>query len=781
MRTATTLLFISVSVANAQELQFRLGARQWRHPHSINAVLITPDSSRAITAGRDGVIRIWKLESGEELSTLKGHKDEALCLAISKDGKQLLSGGADETVRLWNLKTHKGVTLHRARGWIRAVDFSPKGDQLAAIVDVGTLLLWKSDVLGRPRSYDLPDELRTMRFAPDGKHLATNGADKAIALWDVTNGKIVKRFGTGRPRDLRFSPDGKTLLACDFDHEITVWNPAQGKLIEKIDADPIANAPRNSITSMAFSPDGKQLVTTGADSDLTFRRTSDWEKVRVFIGKASRTQALTWSPNGKWLIAATGQRLRIWNAQNGPAFKERVGHSGIVNAVSVSPSGKRIATVTSEGVLHLWNSEGKRERAIEVCKHPLNCALFTSDSELITGDGEGHIRIWNVVTGAKKRQWKAQLRHVTGLSLSRDGQTLASCGDDRQIHFWRLRDGLLLRRIRRPGESGFLGVALMKNGAEVAAISRLSLVRAWNRAGEQTQTIEGPTGGCRAVLVTADDRAIVTAGQDRCIRFWETSSGEERHRLTGPQGSAQSLAMTADGAMLASGHEDGSIVVWSRKGEELATLKGHRAAVTSLSFSHRGDRLVSGSRDLTACFWNVLALHRRSTKTAKSDVKPAQLETLWERLKERPGVRAHRAIYELAGSPKLVLPFLRKRMAPVLEKSILSAIKNLDSDRFTVRQQAFDQLKRTGRAIQPYLNRELKKKPSLEKKRRLQKLLKAVTGAQINAVELQALRGVEILERIGSPEAKKILTSLAQGAREASLTREAQEALNRLR
>ena len=48
------------------------------------------------------------------------------------------------------------------------------------------------------------------------------------------------------------------------------------------------------------------------------------------------------------------------------------------------------------------------------------------------------------------------------------------------------------------------------------------------------------------------------------------------------------------------------------------------------------------------------------------------------------------------------------------------------------------------------------------------------------AERLQAIRTIEILEQIGTPEAQHVLRSLAQGAPEARLTREAKASLNRL-
>jgi hypothetical protein len=158
-----------------------------------------------------------------------------------------------------------------------------------------------------------------------------------------------------------------------------------------------------------------------------------------------------------------------------------------------------------------------------------------------------------------------------------------------------------------------------------------------------------------------------------------------------------------------------------------------------------------------------------------------ELDTLWSDLAGEAR-KAHRALYSLAAAPTQSLPFLADRLRPaaaVDARRVEKLLADLDSEQFAVRDRAAEELTRMGEQIEPALRRVLEGKPSLEVRGRVQAILDALGGVP-PAGTLRTLRAIRALERVGTPEARRILRTLADGAAGARETREAKAALERL-
>lgn len=122
-------------------------------------------------------------------------------------------------------------------------------------------------------------------------------------------------------------------------------------------------------------------------------------------------------------------------------------------------------------------------------------------------------------------------------------------------------------------------------------------------------------------LASRDEGVAVTGGKDARVIIWDVGTGSKLHalkaadagkhkrhpaRAKGHVGNVLSVAVTHDGALAASGGSDGLVRVWDlRTGKLVESLRGHRGAVTGLSF-HDGTRsLLSASADRTVKSWDL--------------------------------------------------------------------------------------------------------------------------------------------------------------------------------
>ncbi len=99
-----------------------------------------------------------------------------------------------------------------------------------------------------------------------------------------------------------------------------------------------------------------------------------------------------------------------------------------------------------------------------------------------------------------------------------------------------------------------------------------------------------------------------------------------------------------------------------------------------------------------------------------------------------------------------------------------------------MREKATQKLIGLGKAAEEAVRKNLTTNPTAEAKARLEQILKKASGGAAQNPELaHAVRAVEVLERIGTPEAQAILEEAAKGPETGRLTTEAQGALERLR
>ncbi len=290
------------------------------------------------------------------------------------------------------------------------------------------------------------------------------------------------------------------------------------------------------------------------------------------------------------------------------------------------------------------------------------------------------------------------------------------------------------------------------------------------------------------------------------MSLWEVAAGKERVRLgSAPPPAAMqaaqammvfnaagmmagaadapTLAFAPDGRTLAARGLDGSVRVWDLPGgKEIGPFKGHEGSVTALAFAPDGKTLASGGSDTTILLWDLSGLSRPARSPAVS-LPARDVESLWGDLAGDDAGKAMQGIQKLAGAPREAVAYFRERLKPatgVDAKKIAQWVAGLDSEEFAVRQEAAQELEKVGEAAVPALQKLLANPPSLEARKKAEQILEKVTVQTLSTEQLRLVRALEVLEQVGTGEAREMLEALAKGAPGALATREAQAALDRL-
>jgi hypothetical protein len=450
-------------------------------------------------------------------------------------------------------------------------------------------------------------------------------------------------------------------------------------------------------------------------------------------------------------LVATGHcsgRVQLFDTASGRLVRQVRADRGHLTSVAFSPDGKVLATagggwrqVELRGI-HLWDVATGRELAEFGVTDRTRALAFAPDGEsLAAGGWDNEIHIWDPATGKKLRSFAAE--KVPMLAFTPDGSKLAAATDGGSFAVYDPTTGKQLMSMP-PARGGFGSFVVVAPDGRRLAVGNQAKTQIYDLEADKflPPQLPGARRGAAyrsgaPVAFSPDSKALACA--DAIIRLFDAATGQEQRQLRGSR--AATLVYPANGKTLVSGDDNGRVLIWDmtdRAGEI------HPRAVT---FSAR------------------------------------ELDALGRSATGADAVRAYTALLTLGAVPRETLWLYREEIARPADASpdrIKRLIADLDSPRFEARQRAGTELLKLGDWSVGPLRRALADKPPLEMKQRIQRLLDELDPALPSADRLLALHAVDLLERIGTPEAGKILERLASGAAANPVTADAKAALKRL-
>jgi WD40 repeat protein len=371
-------------------------------------LVFSPDGKLLAGCGGAQVIKVWDVATGKTRQTLKGHSKSVLSLAFATDGGTLYSAAADGTVRVWEIKTQDEVPTDEKEmpsfGFMQGT-ISADATRVAQVEGRGPFDLDGIEISDLAGNGSVKLKLASghshgMAFSADVQGLAcawhltgdqeTLSGSYELHVWDTTTGQ--PRFTIPGEEGMSldtpaFSPDG-TRVACSFaliDRKtqfaivsgVKTWDAKTGKGLATMRA-----ATPSHAAGLAFSPDGAWIVGTrwsklksarSADdkSSVVIWNAADGREVCTLEGLSHDFNLLAFSPDGKWLAAATGAYdgqgdIELWQfAPKRPDAGKKSkyvlkGHAGRIQSLAFSPDSRRIVSgagtlISSGNELKIWD------------------------------------------------------------------------------------------------------------------------------------------------------------------------------------------------------------------------------------------------------------------------------------------------------------------------------------------------------------------------------------------------------------------------------------------
>ncbi|QDU21855.1 protein kinase domain-containing protein [Urbifossiella limnaea] len=565
----------------------------------VAATAFSPDG-RLLLAGTDRECRVYDAVTWELKKSLA---TPAGWVAFEPGGKTMLTAGHDQrvvtpthqVVTRWDVVTFAGTPLRPLgdrRGWTVFTP-DPAAKTLYSIV-VDSLESGHIDRYVRrydaatgapldPHPYQAA-QLMAVAFSPDGRRLATTGADHGVWLWDVAGNKFDRVLPGDRGFNaVGFSPDGRTLAAGDFAGNVVLYDPATGARVRMLAG--TGGEPR----ALAFSPDGALVAAPGGHHTVLVWEVATGRVRHVLAGLPGAAWALAFSPDGKTLAAGRygGGEVALFDVETGwevAAFQVRV---GTARWLGFHPSGRSLAVVGDAygGDVHfgVWDLATRTEaRGITVPDGGQLGGALRADGRLLatSGNRDGLIRLFDPAPGGGEqviRVYPPKTDWLHGLAMSPEGRHLATANPDGTTTILRLASPGVVFEPKTPPARALVG--------------------------HDTRVVS---------VAYSPDGTRLASGADDGVRVWDAVTGKQLHALAVPGGKTfAALAFSPDGKHLLSAPSDvptdrrTPITIWEvQSGRAVGTLDGHTGPLWQVAFSPDGKTLVSAGHDATIRWWN---------------------------------------------------------------------------------------------------------------------------------------------------------------------------------
>lgn len=570
-------------------------------------------------------------------------------------------------------------------------------------------------------------------------------------VWDMKESKPVATLATGRPprsttQGAAFASDGSFVVTA-FNGHLCRWNLPKG---DRVFGDPSPAGSATNITRLVFSPDGKKIFSLGEmDMPGTWeiegqkwtgtpqleapKDTTDNEQMMAFFGGYPTTRSVAFPASGpRFLTGSMNATMEVRDGQTGKVLaklKEGNGNEPAANAYHYGTLSADGATAT----LFKMNYTGNQSK-------------MTFES-------------WDVKSAAKSNFAEFTFPNYASMA------NISPCG-----------------RFAMFGSK----IVALSSGSTLFSIVKTQNQNYYYYGGSSTFSNDG-----RLLATTQNEETMRgNLNSPGTIHLWDVVTGKEIRKIaTGANSNA--VTFSADNRLIGFASVKGVKVFDANSGREIAFFPATDlripnyyegvSATSPFAFAPDGKSLATGHTDGTVTVWKV------PSAPDLSELKPEEFDKFWDAFVSDLPAESRGHVHRLLQNPETAMKLLSaKFQAPApkpIDVDLPTVIRKFDAPAFADRQTAIRKVKELGPRAIAALQDAIRTTESVEVRARSEELLeqmKAGPKTHGAGADLRAARAIEVLERIGSPEAKKLLEGWTQHVSNPRIAGEAAIALQRI-
>ena len=386
--------------------------------------------------------------------------------------------------------------------------------------------------------------------------------------------------GHARPVvSIGYAADGRFIATLSQDGSTRIWDAADGKLLHVLSVSPFAGG------SLAFSPDARWLAaaTFQVVGLQVVQRGGSLRVWNVQTGAVvldqtgfERCLGLAFSSDGGRLSLISANAIRLCEIGEGvePRVIPLVGGRGRLAAASAD--GRQLAVASPDGTLQVHDgATGLPGRVVQTHQAAIQALCFNAaNGRIFAAGGDRSVKLWNIDTGMEIANYEGHADLVRGLECAADGQRFATLSGNRTLILWDTQTGREVSRLKVPIDrvSGF---ALRPDGGAIAVAGFADhAIRVWDSESRGTEVRRRPAAIGRGGSWTSNGLLYAVKTAANTITLFDTASWQSRRQISDPDEALWSTQFSRDGRILAVNHRDCRVLIWDiSTGDALASFK----------------------------------------------------------------------------------------------------------------------------------------------------------------------------------------------------------------
>lgn len=504
----------------------------------------------------------------------------------------------------------RGVTKSKtiSQSALYTVCHSPNGKHLATAGADGRIVILNANTLKEELSVDSHQvEVNGLSFSKNGTQLLSAGEDGTIRLWNVATGRQLKsyRFGEEKAYSALLSRDERHIIACGRANDVRVFSAETMELVASL------KAHTRPVEAIALSPDGRVVACASSDSTLSIW---DWRNQRKVAHGQPHDHRLTcvkFSPDGRFVVdGSVGARVRLYSTRNWNIVRD-FKITDAIQSLSFSADTGSLAIGTRSGVLHycnLNNSSQLEKDPTLFTLHPHEGRIYdllSVDNQSIVSVGQdGQLHRFDP---SRRESLQSEIPNVRArrITISPDGKMVAWI-NEHQIGIYDLKNCRSIDTGNFPTGSNWSAVRFSPNGHFLMGTTTGGqIVQASGSEFHQIQihSLSKSIDGAEISFSGNGQYLAVTNRHDDWVLVFPFSDMDDPQVF--PASDVQKAILSATGDYLALNRGRDLLVYDVKTGRRVAnSIRHHRESIRDLLFLADQDKLVTFGDDKAVKIWD---------------------------------------------------------------------------------------------------------------------------------------------------------------------------------